>query len=97
MADQDCRYCGEPVWSENQTRSLWLLLNRYGVGTGKFRSLTSVENDDGECVWDVGGEEDLANGVVLHWPICANAWIEGKMIEANVGGRQMFGDPDGIE
>jgi len=82
MSDEanKCELCGEPVDS-----GPWLLLNRFGVGSGRARALSERRNDDGEYLWRIyPGEDDRegderATGPVLHWPICAKEWIEGLM------------------
>ncbi len=85
MADKSpyrtrCDYCGEHVGYDKP----WVLLNRYGVGTGSKRCLSEIVTD-GEYLWEV--DEDTgdveAGGALLCWPQCLHSWIEGKMIQVD--------------
>lgn len=68
-----CTACGEPVGAQP-----WILLNRFGLGTGKARCMTQLENEDGDYLWDQ--HRDIATGAVLHWPDCAFQFVEAKMV-----------------
>lgn len=82
-----CDFCNEII----NTRKPWLLLNRYGIGTGLARCLTQANTIGGEYLWELGnpndeeeeGDGDYATGTLLCWPDCANKWIEGKMMTAD--------------
>lgn len=84
-----CDLCGEPVLDRE-----WILLNRYGVGFQTGRCMTEAVNDDDEYHWHLAeddGEDDVVTGRVLHWPVCAVTWIDGKMAEGRVLFRQASG------
>lgn len=89
-----CSVCGEVIGSQP-----WLLLNRYGVGTGPggARCLTEIVIDE-EYIWEQGGwdEEDYASGAVVCWPDCAYTYIEGKMIQVQFE-VDRYEDEDGEE
>lgn len=66
----------------------WVLLNRYGYGTGRCRGMSEVYNQDGEYYWEVGddldAEQESVTGALLCFPECLKTYIEGKMIEADI-------------
>lgn len=78
-----CDVCGKVV-----TNQPWLLLNRYGVGSGRARCMSQANNGEGDYVWKQGddgeGEDDMASGRLLCWPQCAATWVEWKMAEADI-------------
>lgn len=83
-----CIVCDEPIGA-----SPWLLLNRYGIGTGTHRILAQGHNQEGEYEWHQteDDEEEYATGYVTHWPQCSVMFIEGKMALADAAGRGSFG------
>lgn len=86
-----CSVCGNPM---DDARP-WLLLNRYGIGTGSGRSLHAPLNCDGDVVWEMGdddAENEHASGPMTCWPVCTNLYIEGKMAETDVVLRDLWGD-----
>lgn len=65
----------------------WLLLNRYGVGTGGddgVRALVEGRNGEDGYLWQTSeaDEDEFMTGPVLCWPACATQWIDAKMAEA---------------
>ena len=75
MGDPDrcCDVCDEAVGE-----TPWLLLNRYGVGTGGAHGMFTVLTHDDEYLWDQ--EDDEASGVLLHRG-CIELWLDMKMAE----------------
>lgn len=87
MSDEtpdDCAVCGEPVTDGMP----WIVLNRWVLGTGRVRAMVEGLNEDDEYLWEMWpdglAEDERATGKLLHWPICASQWIDGKMIEASM-------------
>lgn len=78
-----CALCGEST-----EHSQWIVLNRWIIGTGKGRAMVEARDDDGVYCWKMhpegSGEDELASGRVLHWPVCATKWIDGKIVETAV-------------
>lgn len=64
----------------------WVLLNRYGYGTGNCRGMTEVHNSDDEYHWDVGNDldaqEEVVTGTLLCFPECLRTYLE--MIAADI-------------
>ena len=64
----------------------WVLLNRYGLGTGRSRGLTEVQNSDCEYLWDVGefgegvGDDQAVTGALVCFPGCLTTYLEAKMV-----------------
>lgn len=77
-----CDLCGDPVDSRP-----WVLLNRFGYGSGKCRGMTEVQVD-GVCVWEVGddldAEQEVVSGWLLCFPGCLQMFLEGKMLQAEI-------------
>lgn len=75
----ECRVCGEKIG-----RGPWLLLNRFGVGTGTNRCLSLMVGEDG-YLWETSEntDDEYVSGPVLHWPECARAYVEGCMAETD--------------
>lgn len=84
-----CAVCADPMTDERQ----WVLLNRFGVGTGSGRALCAPPNCDGDVLWEVDpdapSDEEHASGAMTCWPQCTQLYIEAKMAEANVEIRKM--------
>lgn len=83
MSRHHCEFCGEDV-----SVRPWVLLNRFGFGSGKVRGMCEMLNEDDDCEWDVGEdldvEAEVVSGPVLCFPRCLQTFIEGKMIEAEI-------------
>ena len=79
-----CLICGQAM----EPGQRWLLLNRYGVGSGVARILCEALNSDGSYEWTIGQElpqdEEIATAHVLCWPGCATTFVELRMAEAEV-------------
>ena len=81
-----CELCDKPVGPKRP----WVLLNRYGIGGGPGvpgRSLVEVQNDEGDCVWEVTEEpdgDDIISGTMLCLQPCLVVWLEGKLLEIKV-------------
>lgn len=78
-----CALCHQPI-----ARQPWVLLNRYGIGTGDCRGMCEILDPRGQYFWDVGEDLDatpeVASGAVLCFPACLNLYIEGKMVAADI-------------
>lgn len=75
-----CSVCGGQIDDGE-----WLLLNRYAVGFGTGRAMTSATNDDGEYWWDLDDDDDdVITGPVMHWPVCATQYVDARMAEWRV-------------
>jgi len=79
--ERACDMCGARIEGAR-----WLLLNRYGIGTGRTRALTERLDQNGNELWEMSDdiEEEYAAGVLLCWPACANDYIETRMVEADL-------------
>lgn len=74
-----CIVCGDSCEDKP-----WLVVNRYGIGTGKASCLISVLDDESTYLWERDEDGDLiVSGVLLCWPACAKAYIDGKMFEVD--------------
>jgi len=75
-----CVYCNAPLDGQP-----WLLLNRYGIGTGSARCLSEICDEDDEYIWALNADPDkeVVTGIGLCWPECAYSFIEGRMIETD--------------
>ena len=77
-----CDLCGNDT-----AKRPWVLLNRFGYGTGLCRGMTEIRVD-GEYHWEVGddldAQEEVATGRLLCFPHCLQTYLEGKMIEADI-------------
>lgn len=75
----ECDFCKESL-ADNRK---WVLLNRYGIGTGHKSALVSIE-PDGQYIWDVENvDQECVSAVTLCYPTCLLTWIEGKMVEVD--------------
>lgn len=79
MADHHCLcgVCDLPVLDGQE----WIGLNRYAVGTGDSRCLSEVHNGEGDYLWTMSqiAEDELATLALLHWPVCAQMWVDVKI------------------
>lgn len=73
-----CDLCGADIVAGKR----WVLLNRYGVGSGSSCVLTEGRNGNDDYEWD-RGEEWLASGPLLCFPGCLSQWVEAKMAEGD--------------
>lgn len=77
--------CGADPGAESRP---WVLLNRYGYGSGRARGMTEGRNSRGEYLWEVGddldAEDELVTGPLLCFPSCLQQYLEGKMVEADI-------------
>ncbi len=80
-----CDLCSEEIAGRR-----WVLLNRYLVGSGSCRRGSEGVDEEGECIWEVGSDEEGmetyldVTGPVLCFPGCLLLWIEGAMTDVDI-------------
>lgn len=86
MRDRDECMCD--LCHKDTSDKPWVLLNRYGYGTGRCRGMSEAHSSEDEYHWDVGDNldevEEVVTGVLLCFPGCLQTFLEGKMIEADI-------------
>lgn len=74
---RNCTVCGASVEGYDT-----LLLNRYAAGAANGGHVACAHD---MWVEGIGDEPDQFSGDLLHWPICANMFIDGVIAEERAG------------